>query len=174
MSSSNNNDSLSALANRATAVSTVLMACARKRRMGKPVSLKTFVWLQSQINQLQTACPNHKGVLAARVDWFWMATASLQSCVVENEENSDWPYRNLPEPEEKCVSGKPNYLLCSAATLMSFLKRSYLKDNFASLFRQVRELFERVVEVDGIPDEARIYFLTQLQALDENLLHGQL
>ncbi len=135
MSSPNKIDSLSGLAEMIEQVDMFATGmCA--------ISRAQFEQLREQINALQVCCPNHKGVLEARVKWYEFALDSFEQHVVVALEQSkfvDFGWASYP-------SHVPD-LLCDPPSLVHFMRRAYLKDAFPRLYKRLLQLFRRIVDV---------------------------
>lgn len=131
-----------------------------------------FGELQDDINILQTTCPNHPGVLAARVRWFQIDLKSFEKHIVEPAEQDEWPERvSLDSPKQF----SPEDLLTGTATLTHFLKRGYLKRDFPFLYLKMMSLLRRITEADMVDRGREKAFISELIcSLESSLLEGKL
>lgn len=113
--------------------------------------------LRVLINDLQAECPKHRGVLAARVQWYeWLLVAFDETYVRR------WMANDLePVPDHG-----------TADCLFHFMKRGYLKDSFPELFLQLKALYQRAAQYG--PTQWAQYFAVKRSQLDEVLLEGRL
>ncbi|MBI3256016.1 MAG: hypothetical protein HYZ63_03535 [Candidatus Andersenbacteria bacterium] len=178
MSSSTNIDSLSGLV---TVVRSVEASISLHTDLEHPVRLDrtAFEALQDQINALQVCCPNHKGVVEARVWWYRLGVDNFEVEVVRRAERGEWPYGK----EHDSPLSFPGYqdskeLLAGPATLEHFLKRHYLKRAFAELLPRVVALFRRIEAVKAERGSFLLHvalsFGQLADSIEADLLEGRL
>jgi hypothetical protein len=138
------------------------------------IDRRTFDELREHINVLQVCCPNHKGVLEARVKWYEFALDSFEKHVVVSLEQSKFlDFRWSPNTD-----WVPD-LLCDHTTLEHFMRRPYLKDAFPRLYKRLLQLLRRFVEAlqrnhsDALQPWA-VAFVATIESFEVRLLEGRL
>ena len=135
-----------------------------------------FEEVQQEINWLQTTCPNHPGVLEARVWWYELALERFESrVVVPTEQMKDWPFMDdgalyVPDDGDQRI-------LAGTHVLEHFLRRSYLKDSFPRLYTRLLSLYVRLSQVQRQGEDGpriRKAFAEKSADLQDRLLRGMM
>lgn len=113
--------------------------------------------LKDQINLLQVACPNHEGVLKARVWWY---EAVLSAWGREVDPMSDKPPKMLQSPLKGMVD--------------HFIRRNYLKEHFGYLYRRVEAMYREFCAFRNKGEEVQKFYKKGLDDLRSRLEEGKL
>jgi len=159
MSSSHEIDSLSGLASYAASVEKLLYG-------SEPITQESFDRLQDELNRLQVNCPNHNGVVEARVRWFEIQLENFELHVVTAVEG------DIAIDLDRIFWGTHgnSLIIGGPQTIQHFLKRHYLKSDFKRLYQRVLSLYDRLARCDTDGEG----FTRQAQNLRDNLLEGRL
>lgn len=136
-----------------------------------PMDRERFKQLHEMLNSLQVKCPNHEGVLAARVKWYELLLDNFEQQVVESLEygrriNLGFLYwETLPDMTA---------FFAGPQTIEHFLRRHYLKGDFPRLYSRALGLYERLVRAKGVSEKHRDYFNKQIEWFRSSLLEGRL
>ncbi len=136
---------------------------------GQVMTLAKFRELQEIINCLQVACPNHEGVIKARVCWYEQAVMSWELHVIPRVLRGEWHLHDrFPE------SGVDEPFIAGYDVLGHFLRRSYLKGDFSQLYRRVRSVYEHLSKAECLTPSDRDIWTRRLKNLEEDQLDGRL
>lgn len=139
-------------------------------------SKKAFFELKDLINKLQTTCPNHPAVIEARIRWYHIALVNFESHFVQGIEGHALPPDSTIWKDEDTVffGHNINGLFVGVELLNDYMRRSYLKQDFATFYTKLRNLYHRVYVCPFVPAKIGDLFYRMLKRLDEDLLNGKL
>ncbi|MEK7136258.1 MAG: hypothetical protein AAB821_01575 [Patescibacteria group bacterium] len=123
--------------------------------------------LKGDINLLQTMCPNHSGVVEARVCWLEEILRRFEVEVIEQYDRDGDP----PDP-------KGSLWVWLSSEINAYLKRSYLKQDFATVYERVINLYkrgkERTADRGGVWQFGHFSFTHEIARFERELLEGKL
>lgn len=162
MSSSVKSDSLSGL-------SRLLRKVAKALKNHESCTAESYEELQNEINVLQTACPNHKGVLQARITWYRWGLQNLAAYIDANLNNRlyDWAHGVMFHSTHS-----NSQVWAGSETLEFFLKRCYLKEAFPKCFEELVAVYEKMAKIGDV-HYAELY-KAKIAGLHRKLLEGRL
>jgi hypothetical protein len=149
-------DSLSALANLIEEVDVAVTNIAFQPMFSE----ERLEDLKESINLLQVQCPNHKGVIQARMTWYEAVLRRVEHDEVELAEAGGL-LKMVPSPLMRTVD--------------HFLRRSYLKGGFSHYYERVITLYERlIIATLLLQPETSSFFEKEKHRLKYAMLDGRL